>query len=185
MKSWRGNTSNHTGSRGPAQHSAAQNEPKRLLNGYSVRRGLFLIECAPQSFRTPPNEARTSSWCNRSYGQITVIALRTLVHALPADLADEKFDVSETKSLLCLKEFCKSLVYCFGAEYLISLTFRRSAAHRKGICCCRIPRLHRSLGLRRLGVEKLSEITSRNHDRKWWQTHCAHGSYILFRPLDI
>lgn len=51
-----------------------------------------------------------------------IFALLTLVYAPPSDLADDMFDVSGTTSLLCLKEFCKSVVYYFWAEYLLSPT---------------------------------------------------------------
>lgn len=47
-----------------------------------------------------------------------VCALRQLAYGLPADLADDLFDVSETTAGLCLEEFCKSVVRCFSAVYL-------------------------------------------------------------------
>ena len=47
-----------------------------------------------------------------------ICGLREMSYGLPADLADDLFDVSETTASLCLHEFCKSIVDCFGERYL-------------------------------------------------------------------
>ncbi|KAG3109105.1 hypothetical protein PI124_g17781 [Phytophthora idaei] len=43
-------------------------------------------------------------------------ALRQL--ASTADALDENLEMSETTALKCLKRFYKSVIKCFGAEYL-------------------------------------------------------------------
>ncbi|KAG2998480.1 hypothetical protein PC128_g25901 [Phytophthora cactorum] len=44
--------------------------------------------------------------------------LRQLAYASTADAFDENLEMSETAALKCLKRFCKSVIKCFGAEYL-------------------------------------------------------------------
>lgn len=45
-------------------------------------------------------------------------ALRQLSYGLPADMADDLFDVSKTTAALCLQHFCESVKNCIAAVYL-------------------------------------------------------------------
>jgi Plant transposon protein len=47
-----------------------------------------------------------------------IVAIRTLAYALPSDIADDMFEVSETTASMCLHEFARAVVECFEAEYL-------------------------------------------------------------------
>jgi hypothetical protein len=47
-----------------------------------------------------------------------IVAIRTLAYALPSDIADDMFEVSETTASLCPLEFASAVVDCFEAEYL-------------------------------------------------------------------
>ena len=47
-----------------------------------------------------------------------ICALRQIAYDIPADLADDLFDVSETTAADCLEHFCSSVRACFGAHYL-------------------------------------------------------------------
>ena len=47
-----------------------------------------------------------------------IVAIRMLAYALPADLADDMFDVSPITASPCLRKFCKAVDICFGTEYL-------------------------------------------------------------------
>jgi Plant transposon protein len=47
-----------------------------------------------------------------------IVAIRTLAYALPSDIADDMFEVSETTALMCLHEFARVVVQCFDEEYL-------------------------------------------------------------------
>lgn len=46
-----------------------------------------------------------------------IVALRMLVYAIPADLADDMFDVSAVTASFCLKEICQAVNVCFGSVY--------------------------------------------------------------------
>jgi hypothetical protein len=47
-----------------------------------------------------------------------IVAIRTLAYALPSNIADDMFEVSETTASMCLHEFARVVVQCFDAEYL-------------------------------------------------------------------
>lgn len=47
-----------------------------------------------------------------------ICALRQLAYRLPADIADDLFDISETSASLCLIELCTAVNNCFQVEYL-------------------------------------------------------------------